>query len=90
MCTFRGASRRILSFLSGWTEPGRCPLAGSSVHADKKFIGKYMPRLGAFLHYRIIDVSSMKSVCKLWFPKQFSKTPKKALMHRASTISKNH
>ena len=59
-----------------------CPLAGNSVHQDKLFIQKDMPELYKFLHYRIVDVSTIKECVKRWLPVEF-KAPEKKLGHRA-------
>lgn len=61
----------------------RCPLGGNSVWADRMFINKYMPRLDSYLHYRIIDVSSIKELAKRWYKKEFSDMPVKKFEHRA-------
>ena len=58
------AEERVLQYVKRLTPPGRCPLAGNTVHMDKRFLDKYMPRLMRHLHYRIIDVSSVKELCR--------------------------
>lgn len=58
------------------------PLAGNSVYMDRMFMEMYMPRLNKYLHYRIIDVSTVKELCKRWNPKTFSAAPPKRLVHR--------
>jgi oligoribonuclease len=74
---------KVLTFVQNWTPPGKCPLAGNSVGQDGKFLVKYMPKFMEHLHYRIVDVSSVKELCKRWFPKEFSQIPSKKLTHRA-------
>lgn len=59
-----------------------CPLAGNSVYMDRMFLREYMPRIDQYLHYRIIDVSSVKELCKRWNKSIFSKAPPKQLVHR--------
>lgn len=54
----------MLQFVQQHTEAGKCPLAGNSIHTDKKFLEKYMPRFVQHLHYRIIDVSTVKELCR--------------------------
>lgn len=54
----------LLSFVRIHIPRGKCPLAGNSVHADKKFLDKYMPQFMAHLHYRIVDVSTIKELCR--------------------------
>ncbi|XP_053449707.1 oligoribonuclease, mitochondrial isoform X1 [Nycticebus coucang] len=63
--TLQQAEYEFLSFVRQQTPPGLCPLAGNSVHADKKFLDKYMPQFMKHLHYRIIDVSTVKELCSV-------------------------
>ncbi|XP_066507082.1 small fragment nuclease [Hoplias malabaricus] len=77
------AEYEFLSFIRQHTPPGQCPLAGNSVHADKKFLDKYMPQFMRHLHYRIIDVSTVKELCRRWFPEEYKLTPQKKASHRA-------
>jgi len=58
------AEDTFLEFIKRHTPAKECPLAGNSVHADKKFLDKYMPRFMNHLHYRIVDVSSIKELCR--------------------------
>ena len=58
------AEEVMLKFIQTHTEHGKCPLAGNSIHTDKKFLEKYMPRFVEHLHYRIIDVSTVKELCR--------------------------
>lgn len=74
---------QILDFLKDLTPPGKCPLAGNSVGEDKRFLTKYMPELMKHLHYRIVDVSTVKELVRRWHPKDFSNKPEKKLAHRA-------
>ena len=64
-------------------EPRKAPLAGNSVGTDKNFLVRDMPALDAHLHYRIIDVSSVKELVRRWFPRAYYAAPKKAGGHRA-------
>ncbi|KAM4620095.1 small fragment nuclease [Polymixia lowei] len=77
------AEYEFLSFIRQHTPPGQCPLAGNSVHADKKFLDKFMPQFMYHLHYRIIDVSTIKELCRRWFPEEYKMTPQKKASHRA-------
>ncbi|XP_048418389.1 small fragment nuclease [Stegostoma tigrinum] len=77
------AEYEFLSFVRQHTPPGLCPLAGNSVHADKKFLDKYMPQFMKHLHYRIIDVSTIKELCRRWYPDEYEDAPKKKASHRA-------
>ena len=59
------------------------PLAGNTIGTDRMFIAKYMPILDGFLHYRSIDVSSIKELSRRWFPRAYFQSPEKAGGHRA-------
>jgi oligoribonuclease len=67
-CDCKGAEEMTLKFLSLHTKKGCSPLCGNSVWQDRRFLEKYMPRVNAFLHYRNIDVSSIKELVKRWYP----------------------
>ncbi|EDO39363.1 predicted protein [Nematostella vectensis] len=73
----------MVGFVSQHVTPGSCPLAGNSVHADKRFLDKYMPKFMEQLHYRIVDVSTVKELCRRWYPKEFGAAPAKSGQHRA-------
>lgn len=77
------AEQRILEFVSKHCEEGAVPLAGNSIHQDRRFLARYMPRLEQYLHYRIIDVSSIKEVVYRWSPKALKERPSKNSTHRA-------
>jgi len=62
------AERRTLSFLRDFCDRGESPLCGNSVYMDRIFINRYMPRLGDFLHYRTVDVSTIKELARRWYP----------------------
>ena len=62
------AESAVLDFLQAWVEPEQAPICGNSIHQDRRFINQYMPRLDGFLHYRIVDVSSVKILAHLWRP----------------------
>tara|TARA_Y100000590_G_C15421838_1_gene901708 strand:+ start:100 stop:651 length:552 start_codon:yes stop_codon:yes gene_type:complete len=62
------AESMTIDFLSNWVRKGQSPLCGNSVHTDRRFIRKEMPNLESFLHYRIIDVSTIKGLAKHWYP----------------------
>lgn len=64
-------------------QPGTAPLAGNSIATDRSFITRDMPALDAFLHYRMIDVSSIKELCRRWYPRIYFGKPAKGLAHRA-------
>ncbi|XP_076875405.1 small fragment nuclease [Brachyhypopomus gauderio] len=77
------AEYEFLSFVRLHTPPGHCPLAGNSVHADKRFLDKFMPQFMRHLHYRIIDVSTLKELCRRWYPEDYKLAPQKRASHRA-------
>ena len=64
-------------------QPGKSPLAGNSVGVDRTFIARDMPALNEFLHYRTIDVSSIKELARRWYPKAYFAAPAKTGNHRA-------
>lgn len=64
-------------------EPGTAPLCGNSIATDRGFLARDMPVLDAHLHYRMIDVSSIKELCRRWYPRVYFGQPPKGLAHRA-------
>ncbi|OSC41600.1 oligoribonuclease [Mycobacterium decipiens] len=64
-------------------QPKTAPLAGNSIATDRAFIARDMPTLNSFLHYRMIDVSSIKELCRRWYPRIYFGQPPKGLAHRA-------
>jgi oligoribonuclease len=64
-------------------QPKTAPLAGNSIATDRGFIARDMPTLDSFLHYRMIDVSSIKELCRRWYPRIYFGQPTKGLTHRA-------
>jgi oligoribonuclease len=64
-------------------DPRTAPLCGNSIATDRGFIARDMPTLDAHLHYRMIDVSSVKELCRRWFPRTYYGQPPKGLAHRA-------
>ena len=62
---------------------GTAPLAGNSIATDRGFIARDMPELDTYLHYRMIDVSSIKELCRRWYPRIYFGQPEKGLAHRA-------
>lgn len=75
------AEIQTLAFLENHTKAGTSPLCGNSVWQDRRFIARYMPALDKFLHYRLIDVSTLKEVARRWHPTV--KAPPKSESHRA-------
>lgn len=64
-------------------DPGTAPLAGNSIATDRQFLARDMPELNGYLHYRMVDVSSVKELCRRWYPRIFFAKPDKGLAHRA-------
>jgi oligoribonuclease len=64
-------------------EAQTAPLAGNTIGTDRAFLAKYMPRVDAHLHYRSVDVSSIKELARRWFPRVYFQAPAKAGGHRA-------
>ena len=62
---------------------GQAPLAGNTIGTDRSFLAKYMPRVDTYLHYRSVDVSSIKELARRWFPRIYFNAPAKAGGHRA-------
>ncbi len=62
------AEARTLEFLRAHCSPGKSPLCGNSIGHDRRFIVRYMPALAEFLHYRSVDVSSVKELARRWYP----------------------
>ena len=73
----------VLEYLQAHTVAGKSPLAGNSVGMDRNFIARDMPRLNDYLHYRTVDVSSIKELARRWYPKVYFGAPKKTGNHRA-------
>ncbi len=82
--TIAEAERVVLDYIRGHVPTARkAPLAGNSVGTDRGFIARDMPALEAFLHYRIIDVSSIKELARRWYPRVYYQAPAKNGGHRA-------
>jgi oligoribonuclease len=82
--TLEQAEAAVLEFVMRHVpEPRSAPLAGNSVHADRAFLRRYMPELEAYLHYRNVDVSTLKELVRRWYPDVADKAPAKAGGHRA-------
>lgn len=78
------AEAKVIAYLeSASTQPRKSPLAGNSVSVDRSFIARDMPLLNDYLHYRTVDVSSIKELARRWFPKAYFAAPAKTGNHRA-------
>lgn len=82
--TLEEAQRLVLDYIRAWVpEAGKAPLAGNSVGTDKAFLDRDMPELMDHLHYRVIDVSSIKELARRWYPRVYFNAPAKNGGHRA-------
>jgi oligoribonuclease len=78
------AEKAVLDYIRQHVKQGKtAPLAGNSIATDRGFIARDMPALDSFLHYRMIDVSSIKELCRRWYPRIYYGQPAKGLAHRA-------
>ena len=82
--TLAEAQDQLLAYIRRYVrEPRRVPLAGNSIATDRAFIARDMPELDAFLHYRMVDVSSIKELARRWYPRTYFASPPKRGGHRA-------
>ncbi|MFH8368786.1 oligoribonuclease [Streptomyces sp. NPDC018031] len=82
--TLADAQRQVLDYVRAHIpEPGKAPLCGNSVGTDRGFLLRDMPELEAHLHYRIVDVSSIKELARRWYPRAYFNSPPKSGNHRA-------
>ncbi|MFC7548014.1 oligoribonuclease [Plantactinospora sp. GCM10030261] len=82
--TLPEAEQMVLDYVATYVkEPRTAPLCGNSIATDRGFLARDMPRLDAHLHYRMIDVSSIKELCRRWYPRVYFGQPTKGLAHRA-------
>ncbi|ART20671.1 oligoribonuclease [Corynebacterium striatum] len=82
--TLREAEDAVLALIAEHCDPEHpAPLAGNSIATDRAFIRAYMPRLDEALHYRMIDVSTIKELSRRWFPRAYYNQPDKGMAHRA-------
>ena len=78
------AESAVLSLIEEHCDPEHpAPLAGNSIATDRTFIREYMPRLDAALHYRMVDVSTIKELARRWHPRAYFNQPEKGMAHRA-------
>mgnify|MGYP006173980599 CR=1 FL=1 len=76
------AEQRTLDFLRQWVAPKASPICGNSICQDRRFLARHMPQLEAWFHYRNLDVSALKELCKRWRP-ELAAQFKKAQRHEA-------
>ena len=78
------AEQRVLDYVKQHVpEARKAPLAGSSVYVDRMYLARQMPALDAHLHYRLVDVSTVKELTRRWYPRVYFNSPKKVGGHRA-------
>jgi oligoribonuclease len=76
------AELQLLAFLKQWVPASKSPMCGNSICQDRRFMARYMPKLEDFFHYRNLDVSTVKELCKRWQP-DIAKGFKKQQLHTA-------
>ena len=82
--TLSQAQDQLMEYITRYVpEPKTAPLCGNSIATDRTFLARDMPQLDAHLHYRMIDVSSIKELCRRWYPRVYFGQPAKGLAHRA-------
>jgi oligoribonuclease len=82
--TMAEAEAAILAYVRQFVpNPRTAPLCGNSIATDRGFLARDMPTLDSYLHYRMIDVSSIKELCRRWYPRVYFGQPAKGLAHRA-------
>ncbi|BCJ51901.1 oligoribonuclease [Actinoplanes sp. NBRC 14428] len=82
--TMAEAEEAVLAYVKQFvTNPRSAPLCGNSIATDRGFLARDMPALDGFLHYRMIDVSSLKELARRWYPRVYFGQPQKGLAHRA-------
>lgn len=82
--TIEQAEEAVLGLVQKHCDPAHpAPLAGNSIATDRAFIRAHMPRLDQALHYRMIDVSTIKELTRRWYPKAYQNQPAKGMAHRA-------
>ena len=82
--TLREAEQQVLAHIQEHVpEPKKAPLCGNSIATDRGFLARDMPELDAWLHYRMVDVSSVKELARRWYPRAYFNAPKKGGGHRA-------
>lgn len=77
------AEFEALEYIQRFVAEGKAPLAGNTIGTDRMFLAKYMPRIDRWLHYRNVDVSSVKELSRRWYPRAYFNAPAKDGGHRA-------
>ena len=82
--TVQEAEQQVLAYIKQWVpEAKKAPLCGNSIATDRGFLTRDMPALDEWLHYRMVDVSSIKELARRWYPRAYFSSPKKGGGHRA-------
>ncbi len=81
--TLREAEQQVLAYVREHVPEGRPPLCGNSIGTDRGFLTRDMAELDGWLHYRMVDVSSVKELARRWYPRAYFQSPKKGGGHRA-------
>jgi oligoribonuclease len=82
--TLEAAGKATLDFIRTHVpEPHTVPLCGNSIGTDRRFLATYLPEIENYLHYRSVDVSTLKELARRWYPAVMEDAPKKATTHRA-------
>jgi oligoribonuclease len=82
--SLEAAGVQVLEYLARYVPEARtAPMCGNSIGVDRRFLHRWLPALDEYLHYRSIDVSSLKELCRRWYPAAYRKRPGKAEAHRA-------
>jgi oligoribonuclease len=82
--TLEEAGARALEYVKGHVPTaGSAPMCGNTIGMDRRFLARYLPDLDNYIHYRSIDVSTLKELCRRWYPQVYRKRPGKAEKHRA-------
>lgn len=77
------AEFQSLEYIQRFVPEGKAPLAGNTIGTDRMFLARYMPRVDRWLHYRNVDVSSIKELSRRWYPRAYFQAPAKDGGHRA-------
>lgn len=81
--TLADAEFQALEYIQRFVPEGKAPLAGNTIGTDRMFLARFMPRIDRWLHYRNVDVSSIKELSRRWYPRAYYQAPAKSGGHRA-------
>ena len=80
--SLKKAEQEVLKFVKSHCKEKTSPLCGNTIWQDRRFLVKYMPKLESYLHYRVVDVSSIKEMVRRWYPENFKMPRQKNQTHR--------